>query len=104
MLVLPCLDDLIFAATAAREAMGQMLISTLPRFGWPIHPTNFVGCGEPFARFVALDTLVDLAAQKFFVLANKHRYLLSSARDVAERPDRVPARIVPRLQGLITSS
>ena len=73
--------------------MGQMLpvLRILPRFGWLIHPTKCVGCGEPTARFVALDTLVDLAAQKFFVPTDKLEHLLSLARDVAEGTDQLPA-------------
>ena len=105
--VLPYLDDLIFAATTAREALtiGQMLLRILLRFGWLIHPTKCVGFDEHTARFVALGTLVDFTAQKFFVPANKLEHMLSLARDVAERPDRVPgpARVVARLKGLITS-
>ena len=104
--LLPYLDDLIFAAATAREAltMGQMLLRILPRFGWIVHPTKCVGCAEPTTRFVALGTLVDLAAQQFRVPADKLEYLLGLARDVAEGPDRLPARTVARLKGLITSS
>ena len=40
---------------------------------------------------MALDTLVDLAAQKFFVPTDKLEYLLSFARDVAEGTDQFPA-------------
>ena len=53
----PDLDDLIFAAATAREAlaMGQMLLRILPRFGWLIHPMRWVrrthcpfrGAGNP---------------------------------------------------------
>ena len=48
----------------------------------------------------ALGTLVDPAAQKFNVPADKLQHLLSLARDVAEGPDRVPAQAVARLEGL----
>ena len=41
------LDDLIFAATTAREAVGQMVLSILSRFGWLVLPTKCVGCNEP---------------------------------------------------------
>ena len=107
--ILPYLDDLIFAAVrpvTAREALtaGQMLLRILPRFGWLIHPTKCVGCAEPTVLFVALETLVDLAAQQFRVPADKLEYLLGLARDVAGGPDRVPAQVVARLKGLITSS
>ena len=39
----------------------------------------------------ALDTLVEPAAQKFFVPTDKLEYLLSFARDVAEGTDQFPA-------------
>ena len=84
--VLPCLDDLIFAAITAREA--------LIRF---IYPTNCVGCHEPTARFVALAPGCPggPAAQAFFVPADK--CLLRLARDTTPRA-------VARLKGPITSS
>ena len=73
--LLPYLDDLIFAAETAREAltMGQMLLHILPRFGWLVHPNKCAGCAEPTARFVALGTVMDLAAQQYSVPADKLR-------------------------------
>ena len=99
--VLPYLDDLIFETATARATptLGQMLIRIPFRFGWLVHPTQCVGCDEPTDRFVALGTLVGLAAQTFSVAADKLEYLLSLARDVAEGPDQVPAHIVARLKG-----
>ena len=104
--LLQYLDDLIFAAATEREAltMGKMLLRILPRFGWLIHPTKCVGCAVPTARLLALGTLVDLAAQQFCVPADKLEHLLCLARDVAGGPNRVPARTVARLKGLVTSS
>ena len=48
--LLQYLDDLIFAAATAREALtlGQMLLRILPRFGWLVHPTKWVA--RPTAR------------------------------------------------------
>ena len=56
--------------------MGRMLLRVLLRFGCLVHPTKCVGCAEPSARFVGLGALVDLAAQKFFVPAEKLEYLI----------------------------
>ena len=86
--------------------MGQMLLCILPRFGRLVHPTKCLGCYEPTAQFVVLaplGALVDLAAQKFLVPANKLEYLLSLAWGVAVgRPNQAPARFVARLKDLIT--
>ena len=55
------------------------------------------------AVLAPLGALVDLAAQKFLVPANKLEYLLSLAWGVAVgRPNQAPARFVARLKDLIT--
>ena len=63
------LDDLIFAAGSAREAVAsaQQMIRVLSEFGWLIHPIKCVGVSEAAQSFVALGTLVDLATQTYAV-------------------------------------
>ena len=84
--------------------MGQMLLCIFLQFGWLVHPTKCLGCYVPTAEFVVLaplGTLVDLAAQKFLVPANKLEYLLSLAWGIAVGPNQAPARFVASLKGII---
>ena len=50
------LDELIFAHASTRGviSMAQLMLHTLPLFGWLIHPTKCQGVAVAIQRFIAL--------------------------------------------------
>lgn len=104
--ILNYLDDIIFGAPTAREALGaaQVMINVLRRFGWLIHPTKCVGTTTAVQVFQALGTVVNLATQTFSVPEATVRRILDAARSLATGPPLAPVRSVARLKGLITGA
>ena len=104
--LLQYLDDSVFAAPTAPESLraGNTLIRVLRRFGWLIHPTKCVGVEVAVRSFVALGTLVDLAAQTFSVPAATVSRILAAALELASGPADVPVRVVARLKGLVSAT
>jgi len=104
--ILSYLDDVIFAAQTARDALSaaQVLINVLRRFGWLIHPTKCVGTTAGVQVFQALGALVNLATQTFSVPPDTVRRILAAARILATGPPSVPVRSVARLKGLISAT
>ena len=100
------LDDLIFAAPTARDALrtAQTMIHVLRRFGWLIHPTKCTGVSEAIQVFRALGTVVDLATQLYSVPAETVDRILRAASALATGPPMAPVRVVARLKGLIGST
>ena len=104
--LLQYLDDSVFAAASAPEALasGGRLIQVLRRFGWLVHPTKCVGVRVAVRSFVALGTLVDLAAQTFSVPPATVDRITEAALALASGPAVVPVRLVARLKGLISAT
>ena len=86
------LDDLIFAAPTARDALrtAQTMIHVLRRFGWLIHPTKCTGVLEAVQVFRALGTVVDLATQLYSVPAETVDSILRAASALATGPPMAP--------------
>lgn len=104
--VLNYLDDFIFGAPSAREALGaaQVMVNVLQRFGWLVHPTKCVGVTTATQTFQALGTVVDLATQTFAVPRDTVNRILEAARALVTGPPLVPVRSVAHLKGLITAT
>jgi hypothetical protein len=100
------LDDLIFASGSARTAVesAQRMLRILRAFGWLIHPTKCVGTSTAESAFVALGTLVDLAAQTYAVTPATLSRILHGVSTLLTGPPSVGVRSVARLKGLIAST
>jgi len=100
------LDDLIFAHATGRGAIqsAQLTIRILRQFGWLIHPTKCVGTTEATQSFIALGTLVNLAARTYAVPADKVSRILDAAQALLTGPPRVGVRTIARLKGLVSST
>ena len=100
------LDDLIFAAGSAREAVqsAQQMIRILTDFGWLIHPTKCVGTTEAAHAFTALGTLVDLATQTYAVPPATVGRILHRITALLTGPPSVGVRTIAQLKGLVAST
>ena len=100
------LDDLIFAASTAREALrsAMVLLGTLRKFGWLIHPRKCQGVSETLQCFTALGTLVNLATQTYSIPPATVDRILLALSGLATGPPEVPVRHVARVKGLLSAT
>jgi hypothetical protein len=100
------LDDLIFAASTAREALrsAMVLLGTLRKFGWLIHPRKCQGVSEALQSFTALGTLVNLATQTYSIPTATVDRILHALGNLATGPPEVPVRQVARVKGLLSAT
>jgi len=103
--ILAYLDDIIFAAFTAREALaaGQMLLCILPRFGWLVNPEKCVGCSVPTPIFTALGTVIDLTIQQFRLDAGRVQAILTAIAAIQGNPRLTSGRRLAKIKGSITA-
>jgi len=90
--ILGCLDDVLYAVLAAREALraAQMLIDAHHWFGCLIHSAKRAGTEVGIQVLEALCVRLDLAIQTLSVPPDTVRRTLDAARALASGPSLVP--------------
>ena len=82
----------------------MVLLGTLRKFGWLIHPRKCQGVSEALQCFTALDTLVNLTTQTYSIPPATVDCILLALGSLATGPPEVPVRNVARVKGLLSAT
>ncbi len=96
----------MFAHSSRRETLAaeQLMLHTLPRFGWLVHPTKCQCCFEGMQTFIALGTVVCLATHTYRVSAETLARILRQATSLVEGSRVVPVRKVVQVKSTISAT